>query len=491
MNAKRQKALPNPEWTEQEQNRWISSLAVSAWSRDYAVRIATGYDRLRAAMAHDGEPNQSEIDRFIGDLQARFCPATAATYLLDAWYALSIFYPDNDWSGLRQRCRDIRPKVQRPRKVLMATGPTLCVRFEEWPESQQRCWCAAMDPPRRGRFPTRKEREVRLIDDNFPRVVGVRKPPHLWSIPYRQRVQRGWGMWLAWSRMNIGIDKLPTPETLNGFVSSCEQRRNSTVSVASYVFEIFRAAETMFPESNWAWLQEDSRVLDLEAEPIRDKWASFVPIEKICLLGVTLMDEAVCMPPSVRSAVKFRDGYLLSFMALRPKRVRSVAETRQNIELIVDDEGRPNLLAWMKTKNGDSSTIPYPEVLVEHHLTWWRKYRPLLLGNVRDRGHVWIGIGGGRLSNDHLSARIRHWTETRLGVPKGAHALRTDFATSTAMRDARLVPLIQVMLDQRSPESRRAYQLISDQFLAARELETHQRPLIDEVTSARCKQRHL
>ena len=478
-------STPRGQWPRADQEIWSTNATVAAWPAEYARRIARGYGRILAFAGNTAITPQS-VDAFVRHLGTRHSPATVASYLLDLCYALAVLRPQDDWAWLRQRCRELRPRTARPSGRKPARKPAvLRVPFAGWSDDQRARWLQAMSRgDRRSRYPTRKEREAAAgleRQSESENEVQRAMPPHRWTPAYRRRVERGWGMWLGWVRTNDGVDELPTPDALSRFVGACESRENSTVTMASYVWEIRRAAEVLWPDGDWKWLKDDARFLDLEAEPERDKWQQYAPIDEVFRLGVELMVEALDGLATVRNAIKFRDGYALCFIALRPKRSKNIAECRVGEHLVLDADAVPVQLHWASTKNGEPSTIPYPSALTKFHSIWWGHFRPLLLGDQPDVGHLWIGHAGTRLSAGQIYRRLRHWTRDRLGIAIGTHALRTAFATTFATIDARLLPMVQIMLDHRRPASMAPYQLIGEQFAAARTLEGLQTPIIEKT----------
>ncbi len=471
-------------WPEAERAVWDASTTVKQWGREYALRIGRQYGRFLGFCETLGsEEIGSATKAYEQMLVDRYSPASAATHLLEIFYALSIVRPEEDWAVLRQACRDLRPKPAASPAEPRARPAPLQVPFEAWSPEQQARWLAAFSGgSRRGTFKTRRERAAASCEpESGDPSPGL--PPNRWTVAYRIRVARGWGRWLGWARRaNAGVE-LPDAASLSRFVGALETRRNSTVTMASYVWEIYRASEILWPQEDWSWLKEDARVLELEAVPVRSKWQQFAPIDEIFLTGVELMLEAMEEPVSVRSAVKYRDGYLLSFLAIRPKRAKNIREMRLGVHIVMDAEGQPIQLHWSTTKNHDPSTLPYPTALAPFHARWWQTYRPILLGSAPDDGHVWIGHTGKPMGAQGIYDRIRLRTRERLGVEFGAHAIRTDYATSFAAADGRMLSLVQVMLDHRRRTSIKPYQLISEQFSAARTLDEHQRELLERFVS--------
>jgi hypothetical protein len=191
------------------------------------------------------------------------------------------------------------------------------------------------------------------------------------------------------------------------------------------------------------------------------------------------MHRAFDMPRTVLAATLYRDGLFIALIALRPKRVSNIATLQVGVTLLMDASGMPETIAFPRTKNGSSSTTPYPSQHLGHyHQVWWRQFRPLLLGNSPDDGHVWLGKDGTAVKSGQLWRQTRKRTEPEppvgLGKAIGVHLVRTIYATSMAeqaITDPRLLKLTPWMLDHRDPRSIEPYNLQARGMAAAAKLE--------------------
>ena len=253
----------------------------------------------------------------------------------------------------------------------------------------------------------------------------------------------------------------------------------SDISLADYVGRIYAACLCFYPDQNWAWLKHDWRSMVQLAQVSRDKRAQFVPIDELYYFGIHLMHRALDLPRTVKAAILYRDGLFIALIALRPKRISNIVTLKVGATLLTDPGGIPETITFAKTKNGSSSTTPYPsQHLGQYHSVWWRHFRPLLLGNSSDHGDVWIGKNGTAITASQLWRQMRKRTEPEkpvgLGKAIGVHVVRTNYATSMAeqaVNDPTLIRLVPWMLDQRDPRSIEPYNLHARGMAAASELE--------------------
>ncbi|WP_316979905.1 tyrosine-type recombinase/integrase [Shumkonia mesophila] len=475
---------PFAAWPEAERARWAESPTVGRWSKGYARRMARGYGRFLAFLKIRPERiASSTIADYEAFLASRLATSSVASYLIDLYYALCVVQPDADWLWL---WKSVRLPLAQPPKSPTQPSPVRSrrdTRLDCWSVEHRRCWQAALAAgPRLGMFKTRKERNATSQANADRSSPWSSVPLHLLTPIRRKALERGWCRWLAWARTAANSQEMPTPEALNGFVATCERRKNAPVTIATYVGQVYRVAAELWPDVDWRWLKRDWLALENIAEPSRDKWSKFVPIDELYELGIRLMVEAMEEAPTLRTATKFRDGYLVALLALRPKRASNIAEIEVGTNLAFGSDGLPNQLWWSRTKNGDESSLPYPTaILGKFHRLWWDRYRPKLVAAGSEDQHLWIGRFGRPLSSDDIWRRVTHWTRKRLDRPVGPQGFRTNYATSMAIEEGRLLPFVRVMLDHRDPRSIAHYQLISESFRAGRALDEASNQLIAAV----------
>lgn len=476
-------------WPDQARTRWSESGTTQEWSPRYRQRVARAYGRL---LAHAGRPHLAKddikdaVDAFCADVEASLRASSAITYTEELAYALLILHPDVDWTPLQTRNRDRRATQRKTGKGASRGQAKRCKPYEgeHWPEDQrqrlQRSNVRVSDLLlQRAKSPQWTPRSKRQPGSEAPNVPVI-KSTAIWSSARRSAVFSTWDRYQRLAAQ-VGFSPIPTPESLDVFVKALigENPDISDVSLADYVGRIYAACQNLYPEQNWAWLKHDWRAMTRLAEASRNKRAQFVPIDELYLFGIQLMHRAIDMPRTVLAATLYRDGLLIALIALRPKRVSNIATLQVGVTLLIDASGMPETIAFARTKNGSSSTTPYPSQHLGHyHQVWWRHFRPLLLGSSPDNGHVWIGKDGTAVKSGQLWRQMRKRTEPQkpigLGKAIGVHLVRTIYATSMAeqaITDPELLKLTPWMLDHRDPRSIEPYNLQACGMTAAAKLE--------------------
>ena len=482
-------STPFDSWPDQARTRWSASLATQGWPLPYRQRIVRAYGRL---LAHAGRTElgpadiQDAVDAFCAAVAESLKPSTAITYAEELAYALLIVHPDVDWTRLQVHNRDRRAAlhgVSEPEIEARGKPNRAKIDGDAWPGDQRerlersarRVSDVLRDRVKSDGWKPRSQRDPASEVAEGPAPKGIAT----WSVARRKTVVATWDRYQLLAAQH-GFSQIPTPESLDAFVRAVvgENPDITDVSLADYVGRIYAACLSLYPEQDWGWLKHDWRAMTRLAEASRDKHASLVPIDELYLFGIQLMHRAFDMPRTLRAATLYRDGLFIALIALRPKRLSNIAMLQVNVTLLMDAGGRPETIAFTKTKNGSASSTPYPLLhLGVYHDIWWKQFRPILLGNRPDRGHVWIGKDGNAITPAQLWRQMRNRTGAPapggLGKAIGVHIVRTIYATSMAemTSDPTLLRLTPWMLDHRDPRSIEPYNLQASGMAAAAELE--------------------
>lgn len=365
---------------------------------------------------------------------------------------------------------------------------SLVTPLEQWPTRDQDRWSAAFvpPPPRSARGERFRRRSPSAGSTSTPAGCEPRRQspspraksarhPSTWSQAYKSRLERGYGLWLSWLRrsdLHDGCDV--TADAVSLFVEDLAQS-NGGVSLASYVFELWRALTLLRPNEDWNWLEADYRALKEVALPNRDKRARFVPLESVLHLGLNLMEQACLEPATPSAAIRFRDGLLIAFAAYRPKRAQNMAELRFG-STIREDAGNRVSFEWPDSKNSDPIDATLPDRLALFWHKWLEAFRPLLPNAQTDA--LWLSQRGNTMAADELSTAMARRTKAALGVALRLHMMRTLYATSMISEAPELRPAVSQQLDHRDARSLEAYELDARSVGASKALDRSLEPLI-------------
>lgn len=465
-------------WPEKWSKGWQQSAVVKKWSVSHRGKVKQGLGRFLAYTYHVGlpiDPSQQSIEGYAAMLDEHLSDSSVVTYMEFFSYGLLALFPEQDWLWLQKSNRELRLRnigKSRCTNTANTSGKeTLRLPFEQWTDDERVRWNTAFHNEgklKAKRYPHRNERKPQ--DDAEPKAQwDKRRPPYKWSLAFRSRVERGWGMFRHWC-VRANEDPM-TPEALSNFAMDCLDRGLSSVSVATYAFEAYRAATIMYPELDWSWQRACCTELEDTAEPTKDKLQKYVPPDQLFSFASDLMNGASNGLPTARTAIQFRDGLFLALLCTTPKRVGNLGTIVIGENLLLDSDGIPEQLYFPTTKNGDNSMSSFPPELVPYHQEWMERFRPILLKSETDMGAMWIGRDGKPLGTNAFWAQLTKRTKKKFGKAICPHMVRSCYATFFAEKGPEFMPLVQKALDHRDQRSLEHYQLMADSFAAGRALD--------------------
>ena len=465
-------------WPEQWAKLWESSSIVKGWPVRHRGNVKQSLSRFLAYTVHVGgpnDPNRPAIKGFVAVLEKHLSKATVITYMEQFAYGLLALFPEQDWQWLQETNRSLRvnnmTKYPKP-PACAQQKPLLRLPFDEWPFEEQARWNAAFEEPKESLSKRYRRRRNQLSGDNDCSVQERdkgRKHPSKWSPSFRFRVERGWAMFGYWcTQENM---RPLTPEAFSGFSENCLARGLSSVSVASYAFEAYRAGTIMYPELDWSLQRDCCAELKETSSPAKDKLQSYIPVDQLYAFAVELMENSAVGLNTKSTAIQFRDGLFLALLCLRPKRISNMGTIVIGEHLLLNGDGIPEHLYFQKTKNGEESSTPFPLELVPYFLTWMERFRPLLLKKETLASAMWIGRDGNTLGTNAFWTQLSKRTQEKFGKAIGPHIVRSCYATFFAELEPDKMLLVQRALDHRNNKSIECYQMMADSFSACQKLD--------------------
>jgi site-specific recombinase XerD len=248
------------------------------------------------------------------------------------------------------------------------------------------------------------------------------------------------------------------------------RERVSSVSVASYVWEIYAASIVILPSgrSEWSWLRNEADWLRDESRPSRNKAARIVPISRLRRLGLHLLNQVDRCPLSVSAALDYRDALMVLQLTFKPIRISNLAEMRFGHNLVLGDEG--GSLFFARTKNGASDGHPIPPELGKRFRRYRDHYRPAIAG-AADTDQVWVSKLGSKLTGHAIGQIIGDLTLHHLKRRVNPHLFRDCMATSIAEQGPENVESAGVLLGQRDGRSLGTYRRHAQSTQAAAHLD--------------------
>jgi integrase len=160
------------------------------------------------------------------------------------------------------------------------------------------------------------------------------------------------------------------------------------------------------------------------------------------------------LPPRTR-ALRYRDGLLIAFLALRPVRLANLAAMSLDRHLEFNEEGVWVRFAAAEVKNRRPLEFHWPTILLAPLRTYLEVHRSVLLEGA-DTPILWLG-GLGPLSLKGVQQAVPAAVKRELGIAIPPHFFRDCAATTVATRDPEHARIIASILGHARQETAERY----------------------------------
>jgi integrase/recombinase XerD len=290
-----------------------------------------------------------------------------------------------------------------------------------------------------------------------------------WAASSVRHGQISYGYWLAWLTDQGLLDKAAgiadrlDRDWVREYIAFLRLSL-APGTVAILIRRLLSVVQAMVPGAELSWLRAGATRLQAGATPTRDKASRLVGSECLFDAGLELMEQAADEPTAKTQALRYRDGLMIAFLALRPARLSNLAVIQLGQHLIDDGEIVHVQFAAAEMKNGRPLDIPWPPVLLEALRTYLAVHRPVLLAG-RSVRELWVGRQG-RLGYQGCRQAILRATETMGGITP--HLFRDNAATTIALHDPEHVGIIPALLGHTTPRTAEKHYNHATSILAAR-----------------------
>lgn len=322
-----------------------------------------------------------------------------------------------------------------------------CLPLEDWPAIDRQAW----------------ERAIQSGDILDTDGAGAR-----WAPTTRGNAWRAYGRWLAFLEERDGqiadhIEPAARADrvAIRAYATNLRQRHASGTAW-SYMAFLGMALRAMAPRDDWDWLRPVVAALQRRMAPVRNKRARMVPINDLLALGAKLMVEAEASSEieSPQTARQFRDGMMISLLAVRPLRRANFCSIEIDRHLIRIGEGYLLAFRAEETKHRRPIEQHVPQALVpalERYLTVWRPslmrmsglWNPANVPTAPGR-RLWVSHCGTALGVEGLVKLLRLRTTAEFGHEVNPHLFRDCAVTSLAEEDPEHVLIAARLLDHSS-----------------------------------------
>jgi integrase len=351
-----------------------------------------------------------------------------------------------------------------------------CMKRALWPQRDQNLWIAAL-----------------TAADPFTGMGGTRAAHRAIS---NRTIERGYGRWLTFlSRQGLLNDNVSpadriTPEAVRAYLQELDALANKKNTILARLEELTEMAKVMGPERDWRFLKRLSARVRARAEPASAKASRLVGTDQLVGLGLALIEKAARQSTPLRSALLFRDGLIIAFLALRPLRLRNLAGLTLGKDLVRVGENWSIVLPPAATKTHVTLEYSWPEPLKAALETYLAVHRPILVSrNGRRRAPIedrlWVSSDGSPFTTVGIYQQIIRRTRIAFGRSINPHLFRDIAATAMAIYDPDHVLLAAPLLGHRTfSTTERSYiqaqSLDAHRMYAGKLIELRHRRLFDE-----------
>jgi integrase/recombinase XerD len=289
---------------------------------------------------------------------------------------------------------------------------------------------------------------VHILEDAGPRAS--------WAPRTQDKKIQSYGYWLNFVSLRF-------PELLA--LAPCARIKASIVAawldlmstlVSSYtrlmrVVDLMTIATGAAPGCDWGFLRRLVARLDHVAVPSKDKATRVRSTAALLDIGMRLMQEAVSVSadPYRQREIRYRDGLMIAFLALRPMRLRNLAGLELSVTLLEIDGRHHIVFPAEQVKNRKPLEIDWPVELEPALRDYLEVYRSRLLG-ARASSFLWIKANGAPLLEAGIFVAITGRTKAGLGVSINPHLFRDCAATTVACEDPAHVGISTCLLGHAS-----------------------------------------
>jgi site-specific recombinase XerC len=259
-----------------------------------------------------------------------------------------------------------------------------------------------------------------------------------------------------------------------GVWADAERPYIEPISFATRLAAILQAAQRLFPQQEWEWLVDLVRA-GYSVAPGKGAWS---PRHADRLVGAGRLRHAALgvlrtvrrKPPTLRTAVEFRDALIILLLTYEPLRRKDLA----NLPLTAMEwrEDGSVSIASSTSKNDQAIDGVLRGHLVECLILWMRRYRSILVAGVApEAATILVGQGGAPLTAGNLTRLVRAWTAKHLGHTLSPHDVRGAVAYTVVAQEGDVLAASRLLRNRDSRIVERHYSGVAGQVRASKSLD--------------------
>lgn len=330
--------------------------------------------------------------------------------------------------------------------------PSRCaLPFSDWPKVDREAWSRAIAPGD-------------ILDGRGPAAHWVERT----KATNRQHYAH-WLGFLAW-RNTLSPTTLPadraTAEAIRAYVHHL-QGIVAPITVLSMLVGLKVALQAMAPDRSWRWLQDVCNRIQRTAKPSTDKRRRMRDSGAIFQAAIRELAPLMTAPPSLETAIRFRDALMLALLTRRPLRVKNMQGIHLHQQLVRTGDDWLLVFAATETKNKQHLEYGWPEDLVAELEVYLSRFRPMF-PEAGTSARLWLSKDGAALGGNFVYYRLTRLTRALFGNEVNPHLLRDCAATRLAMESSDAARSARALLGHRHFSTTERYYIQANQLEASR-----------------------
>jgi len=303
------------------------------------------------------------------------------------------------------------------------------------------------------------------------------------------KVAKGYGRYLTFLKrhhpevLDLPVEDRITSNLVAAFVGNLISVGNRKTTILDRLQELYSIAIILAPGRSFRFIKDfEGRIRARMKDPEKPKYR-FVTADELLSLGMRLMEDAVTQSTPRLKAIDFRDGLIISILALRPMRRKNFSSLKLDRNIVKRNGSWRIILHADETKTHHHSDVEWPSDLVDALEIYLDVHRPVLVA-IKGRWHkpvddaLWVSSNGSPMTQMSFYQQVTKRTRDHLGKSINPHQFRHIAASTIAQEKPVHVRISASILGHAS------FQTTEDYYIQAQQAQAHE-TFVSFMTQAR------
>jgi site-specific recombinase XerD len=307
------------------------------------------------------------------------------------------------------------------------------------------------------------------------------------------KVAKGFGRYLTFITryhpevLEYPVEQRITRDLVKGFVENLMAVGNGKVTILDRLQELHAMAVILSPEASFRFIKDIEARVRARVSETEKPQGRFVISDELLSLGFNLMDGANKQTSDRLKAIDFRDGFMISLLAVRPMRRKNFAGLRLGHNIVNRNGLWRIILHKDETKTHGHMDVEWPLDLIGPLEIYLDIHRPVLMAK-RGRWHnqvgdaFWVSSHGSPLTQMAFYQQITKRTQEHLGKSVNPHQFRHSAASTLAVEMPAHVRVSASILGHASFQTTESY------YIHAQHAQAHDQ-FVEEMMAIRAEAR--